>query len=223
MYTPTTYQCLHHHEGLFNSLHRRFSNKHPTKQQQKSRVAKKKNKIEIRLNLIEFFDLLEITNTVYFTIGDRRQPTRQEITWIFRCASGPLLNSIASCRGLNLPQFLDALARLALLLAFRARDEVEDAYPLIGIYKNGGAIPTALGTALGDEQGFSSDEEVEAETKAESENQQEMKEQEDADYKERSTWSTAVDRGKSFSETVNVSHAIEKYICKSFENFVAHG
>ena len=99
LYQSNTYQCIHENEGLFNSLFRRFCLKHPTtveqadrrrtKETRTGRHSKRQTKtIEHRLNLPEFFDVLEQTNTVFFTIGDRNQPTRQEISWIFRCASG---------------------------------------------------------------------------------------------------------------------------------------
>lgn len=38
----STYETLHEHEGLFNSLFRRFSNKHPTKEEAEAIKAEKK-------------------------------------------------------------------------------------------------------------------------------------------------------------------------------------
>jgi hypothetical protein len=214
LYSSSTYECLHEHERLINALHRRFSNKHLTKEEQKGKKeeyrrkqrGKKKRKGKVtqqgsttRLNLLEFIDLLKATRTIHVSStgdGDHRQCTRSELTLIFRASSGP----DPLPRGLSLPQFLDALARCAMLMAFRdqkaEQQDASECYPHLGVHEHGSAVALEkegekYNSSLSDE-----DKHFEAEPEK---------------------------RGLDFFATLSLARAIEKYIIPHFEAFTQHG
>ena len=221
LYSSSTYECLHEHEGLINALHRRFSNKHLTKEEtehrkeeyrkKKRRKKKKKGKTTegegtttTRLNLLEFIDLMKTTRTIHVssTSGDRRQCTRQELTYIFRASSGP----DPLPRGLTLPQFLDAVSRCAMLIAFRKSGQKDanvafECYPHLGVHVNGGAI------VVQDDRDYSSDNGSNSNYSDEEDNDE----------------ATADDPASNFIATLSLSQAIEKYIIPHWNAFTKHG
>ena len=94
------------------------------------------------LNLPEFWDLLTTTKVTVDISTDRRQLNRQEVAWIFRCCLG----SRPVKRGLSFPQFLDAVSRASLILAFRDRriNELEAGLESVGVFTEGGATDEIL-------------------------------------------------------------------------------
>jgi hypothetical protein len=242
LYTAPTYEVLHEHEGLFNSLFRRFSNKHPTKEElasaklgrnikhceHSSRRKKSSSGKKICLNLPEFVDLLTTTKTIHFVSsgGDRRQCTRQEIAFIFRLASGP--DPLG--RGLSLPQFLDAIARCALLMCYRDRRDrkdmnAEDCYHLFGVYPHGGGVPqNKMNDSIAASSNESdSDEEDENSSSRKLYSDDAVEEGTEEEVDETHTWQRAIDSGKTFEDTLNLGKAIAKYIVTPFDVFSCHG
>ena len=188
LYTAEVYQVLHEHEGLMNTIFQRFCHKHadenksmssllspPTSRRPSNLLNADRNGISAPpkkgihvsiappedtqyLSLPEFWDLLTTTQIVVDISTDRRQLNRQEVAWIFRCGLG----GRPVPRGLSFPQFLDAISRAALMLAYRNRriNELEAGLESIGVFAEGEATEEILGGENDWDDSSDSDESV---------------------------------------------------------------
>ena len=132
--------------------------------------------------------------------------------FLFFSSSSYIIVDELSSRGLTLPQFLDMMARLAMLMAYRDQKELKDprdCYEELGIFEHGG------GCVMGDEVN-SDNEEIGIE---ENNTEDDLDELDHVNMRRRSS----VNRDNQWHRSLNIGRAIVKYIVKPFENFTSHG